>query len=463
MSRQLIATLLSTTVLVGCAVRGVPDDGAGASGTGGGPASGSGGGGAEGGAGGAGGSEPVPRALPIAYVSYGSGDPDTLMVLINHADGSLVTSYLGSELPTEATVIDGDTVTYVYLSSSSTNAGQQQLIDSYRVTPELERLEVDTPLYFEPTGGVGCLSETMHVTVHVPAVTDGLTARVWFANGRASMPQTLPGDIEYDLPSCSIPGATMPVLVTVGGPVGGYVAFEMIEDVPFAVGSSVELTPTFTTMPRTTLAFDVDDVGDADTAGGRAAWYGMFDFYSDAPMFLFAPNEPGLYATIAVDGPFTLSAAPMDLPHGYVVAAAGVQFPPTASACSRSASIVRLGKSASPIPFHASELAEPLEDGASWKLGEGAIGDVLTRVASNGPTVWVSNEDPARAPIPLVFPEFPDTLPLGFTLPAGDFTVSNYSHYEDDTVSAYADAFASHKPWASTSTQRSRSRGLVCD
>ena len=463
MSRVLIATLLSTAVLVGCELRVVPDDGAGASGTGGGPASGSGGGGAAGGAAGAGGSEPVPRALPIAFVAELTPEPDTLMVLVNHADGSLVTSYLGSELPTEATVIDGDTVTYAYLSSSSSIEGQLQRIDSYRVTPELEQLEIDTALYFEPTGGIGCLSETMHVTVHVPAVTDGLTARVWFANGRASMPQALPGDIEYDLPSCSIPGATMPVLVTVSGPGGGYAAFEMIEDVPFAVGSAIELTPTFTTMPRTTLVFDVDDVGDAETASGWAAWYGMFDFYSDAPMYFFTPNEPGLDTSFALDGPFTYSAAPMDLPHGYVVAVAGVQFPPTASACARGAGIVRLGKSAAPIPVHASELAEPLEDGASWKLGEGVAGDWLTRVASNGPTVWVSNEDPARAPIPLVFPEFPDTLPLGFTLPAGDFTVINYFHYEDDTVAAYADAFASHKPWASTSTQRWRSRVLVCD
>ena len=415
--------------------------------------------------GGAGGSAPLPRSLPIAYVSSATPDPDTLMVVINSADGSLVESFLGSELPTEATVIDGDTVTYLYLSSSSNTDGQFQRIDAYRVTPELERLEIGAPLYFEPSGGLDCLYETMHVTVHVPAVPDGLNARVWFANARASCGDVVPspGTIEYDLPSCSLPGATMPVLVTVSGPDGGYVAFEMIEDVPFEVGATVELTPTFTSAPRTTLAFEVDDVGDAESADGWAAWYGWFDFYAEPLYFLFTPNEPAMAASFEVDGPFTYSASPMDLPHGYVVGFTRLQFPPDEAACRRGAGVGRMGESAGAVRFAATELAEPIEDGATWRLGSGATGDWLERQSFNGTTFWVSHEDPTRAPLPIVFPDLPETLPLGFTLPEGEFTLRSHVHHEDDAVPSYAAAFASHRSELAPSTRRSRSRTLVCE
>jgi hypothetical protein len=474
MPRLASASLWWTGLLVGCAstVERMDDDGSQGPSSGGAPVTSSvtstssgGTGGSEpvsttsSGGTGTGGSEPVPRELPIAFVSYDIADPDALLVLVNHADGTLVTSYLGSELPTETTVTDGDTVTYVYLANIYSAEGQAQQIQSYRVTPELTQLEIGAMLHFDPQGGLECLDETMHVTVHVPAVPGGTVARVGFANGRVSMPQPIPGDIEYDVPACGLTQATMPVLVTVSGNEPGFVAFEMLEEVPFEIGGSVELTPTFATAPRATL----NPVDDVVGATGWAGWYGLYDPFSEEHSFLFTPNESGFDASFTVDGPFSHSAAPMDLPYGIAAADLQVRFPPAEAACWRGAQIARVGKSETVIPFYPSELAEPLEDGDAWKLGEGAIGDVVRRIAFNGVTIWQSFEDPARPPMPAVFPEFPSTLPIGFTLPSGDFTVRSYTHQEDDTLESYADAWAVYQPWQKPSTVRSRSRFLVCE
>ena len=464
MLRPCPALLWWTGLLFGCAstVERTDDDGSQGPSSGGAPVTNSVTSTSSGGSG-TGGSEPVPRELPIAFVSYDIADPDALLVLVNHADGTLVTSYLGSELPTETTVIDGDTVTYVYVANSYSAEDQLQQIQSYRVTPELTQLEIGAMLHFDPQGGLECGDETMHVTVHVPAVAGGTFARVQFANGRFSMEQPIPGDIEYDVPACGLTEATMPVLVTVRGYAPGFVAFEMIEAVPFEVGGSIELTPTFATTPRATLTFEVDPVDDVVGATGWAGWSGLYDPFSEEHSFLFTPNESGFDASFTVDGPFSYSAAPMDLPYGIAAADLQVRFAPAEAACWRGAQITRVGKSETVIPFHASELAEPLEDGDAWKLGDGAIGDVVRRIATNGLTTWQSFEDPARPPMPAVFPEFPSTSPVGFTLPSGDFTVQFYTHEEDDTLESYAAAFAVYQPWQTPSTVRSRSRVLACE
>ncbi|HTJ82627.1 MAG TPA: hypothetical protein VL400_12980, partial [Polyangiaceae bacterium] len=112
-----------------------------------------------------GGGPSTPHDVEIAARFHPLADRTRLLVLVNHPDGSLVTTAQGADLPIHATMSDGDLVSYAYVSWASDVDGQIQRVSSYRVTPETRRIEHAAELFIEPDA---CVRETMHLVVHVP-------------------------------------------------------------------------------------------------------------------------------------------------------------------------------------------------------------------------------------------------------------------------------------------------------
>lgn len=458
MHGRLAYPLVASLIFAGCGDDPAGPGGAGSDGAGG---AGSSGGGAQLGGGGAGGGAPLePRSITIAYRSYRTPDPDTLMVLINHVDGSLVTTLKGSELPTQATVVDGDIVTYVYRSGSSLDAELNQQIQSYRVTPGVDGFDIPGWLWLDFSGAPSCVSEKMHVTIHLPTIAGATHARAWFENGPPLALDALPGDLVGDVRTCGLEGMTAPVLVTLSAANGAFVAFEMIEDVLFEPGTSVELSPSLASSPRAALQFEVDSTEPVLDAWGDGYWRGDSDPFAGEP-FLFLPYEPPAQVALG-PVPLTFTTTPPDLPHGQPMGLVKLDFMPDAGACHRLAEIVRRGVSATSIAFHADALAEPIEDATGYHLGTGERGDWVYRVTHSGATVWSSYEDPAQEPFPLVPPTLPDTLPPGFVRPTEAFVPVFLGHDEDDTVNGYADAFRTFRSSSLPSTWRHRGRLYDC-
>ena len=255
--------------------------------------------------------EPAPREIDLAYGLPPSfaADPDQLLVMLNHVDGSLVQSWRGGELPTKATVDDGDLVTYANLTGGTAPYGPAQDIVSYRVTPGVHRIEPRVSL----EGQLTCDFETMHVTVHLPAFAGASMARVAGQSGDNNVTYELPADIPLDVHGCGGP-ATRAVLTTIEEP-DGYLAFQL-DEVPFVADSSVELTPTFATAPRAKLAITVDMLGDSDSADAHAHWRGNFDegnlFEAHEPGFdALRRNQPSVEAPLGFTLPLSCAVVPV--------------------------------------------------------------------------------------------------------------------------------------------------------
>jgi hypothetical protein len=418
------------------------------------PTGSGGAGGADAGSGGAGGGSSVPRDLEIGFESHPLADPDELLVMLNHVDGSLAESWLGSALPVTTSAVDGDFVTYAH----RTNA-PDQVMRSYRVSPGVDRIEASASLAIDPA--LDCTLEKMHVTVHVPAVADGFSAFVQSSSGHFAQLLDLPGDAEVDVSACT--GTTPPivaVLTTIRG-ANGFVAFELTQDIPWAPTTSVEITPTFATAPRAAIAFEVDDVADAVEGFVSGDWSGDFDPLGDGARF--TPNEPGLTETFAIDGPFTRTVSPMDLPLGHQLGGAIVTFADDGAACRRTGEVFRLGASAEPIVFHADELAEPLSTGGlDWQLDPaGTLGDVATLIAHQGSTAWSFYEDP-RHSYPKAPPAFPSVVPEGFVVPSDSWTLLSLNHEDYEELPSYAELVRT-PTLPSQFTLRARHRVLVCN
>ncbi|NUO50227.1 MAG: hypothetical protein HOV80_15340 [Polyangiaceae bacterium] len=376
---------------------------------------------------GAGGGSVEPHQIEIA-VDGESGDE--LLVLLNEPDGTLVTSWPGSALPVETVAAAGQIVTFAY----ATSLGNEQ-IETIRVTPEINRIERRGTRPSPP-----CVEEEMQVVVHVPSVAGASTAFVRLGTLGGGSLQSLPGNAEATALGCAGSLEAFDVLVVAGE--STYQAFELIEDVPFEPRTTVEISPTFATAPRSTMTIEVDAMGDAMGAWGRLGWEGESIFAGSTPGRSFSVHEPALEAEFRGNAPFTYAPGGMNLPHGFQLARVEVDFPPTSNACGRYANLVRSGRSTQPIAFHATALGEPTIVDDTWQLGPGEVGTVVRAEGGNRNVLWQFMDDPARPAGALVFPSFPASLPDGFELPAEPPALIMIVHERHGSAS-YAEEVAS--------------------
>lgn len=368
--------------------------------------------------GGEGGGPPSPRTIDVALHAVGAQDPDAILVLLNHEDGSLVESWKGSALPVAPTVIDGDFVTYV-----TADDGYQRA-DSYRVEAGVEHIE--RVFGFAPPEG--CEGATMHVDVHVPEVAGGYQAEVSAAPYAYELGYDVPGNLGIDVPTCD--GETADLFVRVSGPKGWTFQYASL---PFVAGSTTQYTPTLSDGPRKPLAFDVFGNAGTVSGGGYGAWMDPW---------LGVLSEPTDHPEFKGDAPFHVEANLVDLPKGRPYAAAWAYYPPSQGDCESSATIERYGASDVTIPFDAGAIAEPIVDGATWKLA-GAPGDMVVRTyqwgnASEAP-YWQMSDD-ARVPRAAVFPTFPaDAGAFAFPAAAPKLTDISHADVEDRTYAELVD------------------------
>ena len=167
---------------------------------------------------GTGGGSVEPHQIEIA-VDGESGDE--LLVLLNEPEGTLVTSWSGSELPVQTTAVVGQTVTFAH----ATSLGKEE-IETIRVTPEINRIERRGTRPPPP-----CIEEEMQVVVHVPSVAGASTAFVRLGTLGGGSLQSLPGDVEATAVRCAGTLEAFDVLVVAGD--STFEAFELLEDVPF--------------------------------------------------------------------------------------------------------------------------------------------------------------------------------------------------------------------------------------
>jgi hypothetical protein len=422
----------------------VPDDGTSSStsGAGAGTSTGTGtntGAGDSSGGGGAGGGAVGPHRIEIAVATESD---QGLLVLLNEPDGTLVASWSGDELPVSPTVADGQTVSFAYVIEDGT-----EYIETRRVTPEVTRIEHQGWHTYD----FPCAMPSMQVVVDVPATGSSNVADAHLNTGAHGHVQSLPGVMEMTAASCFGAVSKVDVLVTVGD--FSYDAFELIQDVPFVVGATVELTPTFASQTRSVMTVQVDDMGDATSAGGTISW--RSDAEHTFPFGGLVAFEKDLEVFHLGNAPFTYAPNAVDLPHGHQEARIRVTFPPSDAACDRKSHLTRTGRSAEAIAFHANALAEPTLNGDSWMLGEGEVGQTLWRYAYDDAVHWSSFEDPAWPPLPMVFPQFPDELPEGFEVPAVPPAPKGIQHWRSTGVASYAEEAASvHEPIPATLERR---------
>lgn len=393
----------------------------------------------------------APRDIELAFwlptENWAGYDASGLLVMVNHVDGSLAQSWLGDELPVQATVVDGDFVTYASVDPLSFPS---QSLTSYRVSPGVKRIAHRMSV----AGAPPCASEKMHVDVHWIDLPGAQQAYV-VGGGAYDATSDLSESMGLDVWSCGKPSVSLVSYVV--GPMG-YLGFEAI-DLPFEAGTSVSYTPSFGPIPRKTLAFDVDGLEGAKQAGANAFWLQ----HDDGGLLI--TNDPGLEVIQQLDdAPFHFEADIVDFP-GYGVPFAGgsAQLPLTDGACDHRESFSRVGASDAVLAFHL-DLAEPSLDGDGWKLGaSGAAGDVLARtfdLAVDQP--WTLFEDARTTVYPAVLPSFPAVVPAGFVVPHDSPTPRYLENIDYEELASYAD-FVARSEAAPVETRKSHGNTYVCD
>ena len=393
----------------------------------------------------------APRDIELAFwlqsEDWTDYDASRLLVMVNHVDGSLAQSWFGGELPVQATVVDGDLVTYASVDPLSLPS---QSVTSYRVSPGVKRIAHR----MTGAGSPSCADQTMHVDVHLIDLPGAKVAYV-VGGGAYETTYELSAGLGLDVWSCGKPSVSLVCYVV--GPMG-YLGFEAV-DLPFEAGTSISYTPSFASIPRKTLAFDVDGLEGAKQAGAYAFW-----LQHDGGGLLIT-NDPELEMTQQLgDAPFHFEADIVDFP-GYGVPFAGgsAELPLTDGACDHRLGFSRIGASDAVLAFHL-DLAEPSLDGDGWKLGaSGVAGDVLLRTfdLSAGQS-WTLFEDARTMVYPAVLPSFPAVVPTGFVAPHDSPTPWYLENIDDEELTSYAD-FVARSEVALVQTRTSHGNTYVCD
>lgn len=398
----------------------------------------------------------APREIEVAY-QVGFRDPRRLLVMLHRADGAREGSWLGDELPSRVTVRNGDLVTYAHATAGSNEEGVVQRVVSYRVTPEITRIEHAAELAFGPPAW-SCNSETMSVLVHIGDVPDG-----WRATVTGPFPSRIghgavPGDVTVNVEQCAGASPTFVLFTEIWSQGNEIVTLSMTEEIAFQSGATIEVTPSFDAPPRAPLTVVVDDLDGAVQSWGRAEWHGVYDSFEPSGYLLY-PRESWEDATFLGARPFTYTASPFAYPYGRQRADVSVWFTDLEAPCKRSAHLGRRGASAAVIPFHVNDLADVVPVGdLGWALqGAGTLGDEVLRSAWSGPTEWLVHDDPRAPGRPAFFPSFPERLPEGFVVPTAPFTHVDIAHIDIEEIPSYAALVASSRLPESHTIRRRRS------
>ncbi|NUP09930.1 MAG: hypothetical protein HOW73_28110 [Polyangiaceae bacterium] len=374
-----------------------------------------------GGEGGQGGSEPVPRKIEVEFAI----DPaflDGAFIVVSAVDGAFKSYVPAADSPTFVEVVDGDLVSFF-----DGDNGSSPLIESYRVTPEVDRISnAAEGLGFFP----GCEPiEPMQLTVSVPSVPGATSYRVYLEPG-SSKQSSEPFEASFEVTCASGP---LNVFATAlfGSEI---VAYEMVEDVPLQPGGSAHVELELSETARTTMTINVGDVDGADEVAASAHWNGLY--FGTVMQSLegqsFAPPE----------GPFTFAPAIISPPGGYPVVMASGTYPKVNGAC-RTSGFSHLGFTDETLTFDVGALAEPRPtDRHSWSfVDDGEIGDSLWQSWTFDFDVrWLVHEDPARPPLPSVFPQLPDDLPPELVRPQGTQELYSVGHEAWDRYEGFADS-----------------------
>lgn len=363
-----------------------------------------------------------PHAITI-LVEEGSANLESAVAFQNRVDGSLVEIWSAVDLPVTAIVEDGDLVTFAY-GKDGPGALFDTYVDSHRVTPVTT--EVRGVLGYVP--GPGCVMDPpTQVIVHVPAVPGANAARVMSARGGIVFVSGLPTDVPITAQTCA--GDNLSILVTVFDEniYEPYVGAQYWGDVPPAPGGTVELTPTFESIPRKALELQVVGLDPSVEVHFSAHWNPTFalgvGLYDQENHFEEGP----------IPTPYLYSPKVLDLPPGYPFAWLDAVLPAPAGACSASLECSRRGRSDTPIVCDTVKFAQPEWDGQAWKLGPGEIGDSVNLQFEAGNAIWYLSEDPHFAPFPTVFPALPP-FPAGLDAPTASPVLTRISHVRTSGV-----------------------------
>lgn len=407
------------------------------------------------GAGGGGGGEPapVPRLIEVALRTNADARLDALVVFHNAADGRLLETVPGAELPAKLTVQDGDWVSYANLGGF-----RVQFITSYRVEAGVERIEQYRQLPVDEASACGLEWMELHVTV--PEVEGATEAFVQTSTGYSEVASSLPALVvvyaQYSV--CETPDLSL--FVGAKGP--AFEAVAVVEGIPFESGAVLELAPELAPPPRTSFQIDVSGLDEALLTEVESTWRGAR--YALASGALFAPDEEVSNSTHADTSPFSVVHTPMNLPSGHPHLSVVTTHTNDAGSCRRSSWFGRVGESEEPFSVDARALAEarPVgERGYSLEPGR-ELGDHVRQLWESPETLWYVYVEARETLEDLPELELPDELPVGFKRSSAPFEFRSISHADVHEVAGYAASLAS-SDWAVPWTARARSFELRCD
>lgn len=406
------------------------------------------------GGGGAGGGDPAPtpRTIEVALRTTANPRLDGLVVFHNAADGRLLETVPGTELPANLSVLDGEWVSYANVTGFRT-----QFISSHRVEPGVERIEQFRQLPIDEASA--CDLEWMELHVTVPAIEGATEAFVQTSTGYSEVASALPSVVVVPVvySECETPDASL----FVGARGAAFEAVAVVEGFPFESGAVLELAPELAPPLRTSFEVDVTGLDEAVVTEVESMWRGAR--YSLGTGALFAPDEEASSSSHTGTSPFSVVHTPMNLPSGHPRLTVVTTHENDADSCRRSSWFQRVGESDAPLSIDALALAEARPAGErGYALEPGReLGDYVHLFWESEETLWHVYVEPRETVDELPELELPAELPVGFKRPSARFELRSVSHADWDGVAGYAAMLASVE-WKVPSTSRARSYAVRC-
>ena len=380
------------------------------------------------------------RSIEVALEVDPSFSANQVLVLVNAPDGALKQVLNGSSLPADVEVDDGDLVSFLSRTTSSE-------IHSFRVTPDVVRIakqiEDKGPL-------VTCNAAPMQLVVEVPEVAGAIGYELDTDTGDMRAVEA-PGTVTMDVTDCDGDGSfDLFAFATTGAAV---VSYELVQDIPFEPGASMTLALGLSETARVPVDMVISGLGEAQTTVALSGWR-----HVPAMQALEQTNgaEWGSTAEAIVWHSNVIDPGPG---YGRIEIDVSAQFS-TALGCHRRASLTHIGH-APPASFDATRLAEVEPAGLqSWAFADdaGGPGDVVWQTWRSDPDAnfsWTTWEDANAPALEITFPELPQTLPDGFSLPTDELRLNSLGNQDFLERESYAESVAT--PGAETRQWRAAS------